>query len=1388
MNVRRFPVLLLLCLGILTSSAFAASPNVVISQVYGGGGSGVTGTAYTNDYVELYNSSSAAVSIAGYSLQYGSSTGVFGGTGSIFVFPAGTTIGAGKYLLVKLGTAGTAGAALTPDFTSTGLNMAAGSGKVALANIGVSLGCGATATPCTLPDTRIIDVVAWGASNNGEGGTTVNNGTGLDSTKGAVRKAAGCQDPDHNNADFTVNTVATGLVPRNSASPANTTCTVVVPPSNNAPAITAPANPIATVNQDAAPFTVALTGSDDGGVYVWSAAAGSGVSNVTVSGGQGTANATFTVTLQGGFSGTASFTARLSDNVNAIVNQAVNITVTATPLPPVIPDHIVISQVYGGGGNAGAPFNRDFVELYNPTASAISVTGWSIQYASSTGSGWGGNSQPLAGTIGAGQYFLITLASGAVGASIPPANVEGEINMSGTNGKIALVRNGDPLSGNCPMSDADLVDFVGYGSADCGEGGTKAPAPSNTTSLFRKNGGSQDSQNNNLDFVTGTPNPRQTAPIAESGPAITGTDPFTNGSNAPRDANIVLNFSEAVTIDTAAAWFTITCATTGIHNDATVGGSAKSWTIVPNTNFLAGEQCSVTIFRNFIHDVDLNDADPNSDTLAADYTWSFTVATGALPSYPASIHLSMGNPSGAAADEAQPNNYLMEKPEFALSYNRDRGTPNWVSWHLATEWTGSLARVDTFRADPAVPPVWYRVLATDYFSSGFDRGHMTPNADRDPETSMPINQATFLMSNMVPQAPDNNQGPWANMENYLRTLMPTSELYIVSGPNGIGGTGSNGFATTIAGGHVTVPSSTWKVALVVPRGSSPSNVQASARTIAVIMPNVQGIRNNAWESYIVSVDAVEALTGYDFFANLPDAVENSVEAGINGVNPPGVADQSVTTTEDNATTFNLNAVSSTGGPLTYTIVTTPTHGTLSGTAGAQTYTPAPDYSGSDSFTFRVSDGTRTSGTATATITIYDVNDAPTAADDAVTTDEDAALTFAAASLTGNDNAGPANESTQTLTVTEVTATAATHGTVSISGGNITYTPAPNYNGAASFGYRVCDNGADSLCAAAAVNVTVNAMNDAPTAVVIAPASSNEGSAVSASAVVDDLDDSTFTYAWMVTKNGTPFVTGSDTTFSFTPDDNGSYAVSLTVSDPHGATGTASQTVAVANLAPAITTVAGPTTAISLGTAATISVSYTDAGAADTHTAVFTWDDGTSSTVSCAAGVCTGARTYAATGTYGVSISVSDDDGATVSTSFHYVIVANTSSSQITGGGWITTASGKGTFSFSAKYAAGTPSGTLSFRAGTVDITSTSFEWIVVAGQNAQAKGTAGSYSYLLTIVDADNGGANDKFRIRIWETASGTTVFDNVAGASDDLDAANPQLLGGGNVTIHKTK
>jgi endonuclease G len=248
---------------------------------------------------------------------------------------------------------------------------------------------------------------------------------------------------------------------------------------------------------------------------------------------------------------------------------------------------------------------------------------------------------------------------------------------------------------------------------------------------------------------------------------------------------------------------------------------------------------------------------------------------------PTSVHLTMGNPSNAVADVGQPTNYLLDKPQFAVSYHRDKGRPNWVSWHLASSWLGSTPRQDDFRNDATLPAGWYQVQGTDYSGSGFDRGHHCPSADRT--LTVADNSSTFLMTNMLPQSPDNNQGPWANMENYLRTLVTSgNELYVVLGGSGSGGTGSNGgTTTTIAGGKVAVPSQVWKVVIVLPAGTNDvSRVTTSTRTIAVIMPNAQGIRTADWKTYRVSVDQVETLTGYNFFSNVPDTIQNVIESVV----------------------------------------------------------------------------------------------------------------------------------------------------------------------------------------------------------------------------------------------------------------------------------------------------------------------------------------------------------------------------------------------------------------------------------------------------------------------------------------------------------------------------
>lgn len=231
-------------------------------------------------------------------------------------------------------------------------------------------------------------------------------------------------------------------------------------------------------------------------------------------------------------------------------------------------------------------------------------------------------------------------------------------------------------------------------------------------------------------------------------------------------------------------------------------------------------------------------------------------------------HLVMGNPSGATTDVNFPLNYLIQRNQYDLSYNRDKATPNWVSWHLDSSWIGSTPRQDDYRPDTSLPAGWYQVRATDYSGSGFDRGHMCPSGDRT--STVADNSATFWMTNFIPQAPANNQGPYEQLESYCRTLVSQgNELYIYTGPWGQGGSGSNGGTTnTVAGGHVVVPSLTWKVIIVLPVGANDvDRVAKTTRTIAVIMPNAQSIGiSTPWRNFRVSVRKVEQLTSLNFFS------------------------------------------------------------------------------------------------------------------------------------------------------------------------------------------------------------------------------------------------------------------------------------------------------------------------------------------------------------------------------------------------------------------------------------------------------------------------------------------------------------------------------------------
>jgi endonuclease G, mitochondrial len=234
-----------------------------------------------------------------------------------------------------------------------------------------------------------------------------------------------------------------------------------------------------------------------------------------------------------------------------------------------------------------------------------------------------------------------------------------------------------------------------------------------------------------------------------------------------------------------------------------------------------------------------------------------------------------GLPSKANVYNA--NDYLIERSQYILSYNRSKLIPNWAIWQLNRDWLGDRPRIP-FEPDNTLPSGWEKAIPDDYTGSGFDRGHVVPAADRNKTAE--DSEAVFLMTNILPQAPDNNRGVWEQLESYCRDLVAQGkELYIMAGGAGEGGTGEKGRKSTLSRVGISVPASMWKVVLVNDRPiTDVAEVTEKTRVIAVIIPNKQGLKESKWRDYQVSVDQVEALTGYDFFPKIPQPIQEAIES------------------------------------------------------------------------------------------------------------------------------------------------------------------------------------------------------------------------------------------------------------------------------------------------------------------------------------------------------------------------------------------------------------------------------------------------------------------------------------------------------------------------------
>ncbi len=527
--------------------------------------------------------------------------------------------------------------------------------------------------------------------------------------------------------------------------------------------------------------------------------------------------------------------------------------------------HLVVSQFQVAGGVA----TDEFIELHNLSSDSVDLNGYRVVYRSAAGVNDVAMVQWNTSTIvPPGGFYLVTSNTydGTVSGNISYST--GSVSMSGTGGGIGI-RLGD-------LNTGVLIDSVGFGTAtNIFVEAAATAAPAANASQSRKSSGCQDTDNNLSDFANTNP----AAPRNTSSPVNVcsggGTTLF-----AAMNANPQTLTSGGTTLLTVSVIPATTPPSTGISvvgNLAAIGGSSGQQFFDDGTNGDLTPGDNVFSYFTTVNaggSVTVSAVASDEQGRTANASVVITISGCPVNDQP----LALGNPSNATTDVSNQTNYLMVKPQYTLSYHRTRGISNWAAWRIDSSWIGSAPRQDDFRPDTTLPSGWYRVTDQDYVGSGFDRGHLVPSGDRT--CSVAANSATFLMTNIMPQAAANNQGPWADLENYSRTLIADGkELYVYAGSTGQGGTGLNGSATTIANGNVTVPAITWKVIVVLPVGSNDADrVTKTTRTIAVIMPNQQSIgQGTPWRNFRTSIKAVEALTGHNFLTNVRPIVRNLVK-------------------------------------------------------------------------------------------------------------------------------------------------------------------------------------------------------------------------------------------------------------------------------------------------------------------------------------------------------------------------------------------------------------------------------------------------------------------------------------------------------------------------------
>jgi DNA/RNA endonuclease G (NUC1)/uncharacterized protein YjdB len=861
------------------------APQIVISQLYGAGGN--ANAVFTHDYVELFNRGSEPVSIAGWSIQYGSSSGT---TWQVNTITSGT-IPAGGYFLVRLAS-GTNGdpLPLTADAFG-GINMAGGAGKVIVARTGTAL-TGACPT-----GSSVIDRVAYGTTNCA---TEWGAAPALSSVLAGFRRALGCADTRNGATDFTALTPA----PRNSES-------LRAPCAGPATLAIAPAT--ATVEAGGT-HAFGVTARDGAGAPVFTVVSWESSNPAVAHIDPATGIAT------GLSAGSATITARAPNGVTATAE------LTVTPAQP--GRAIVITEFLSDP--AGADTQGEWFELHNRGGEAVDLSGWTIQSNSSTGSEvhvintsvvipaggfavFGNHSSefvtysyagdiilnnsntdwlviraPAGETIDSVAYSTRAADGSIVAPQFSPAPAQARVLLN------EALDNSVAAGGNWQNAATPFGDGSNRGTPGYGAYGTAGPVtriiitPSQATALI---GVSATFSATPLDAVGRISTQSVTWSSANS--AIATVDPMTGVATGVTEGatQIRANVGSA----SGSGTFTI------VHPDSPASVSVNindpSWlpvgymkrlfvtvqtyagnTIAPDVTWLVSDATrgSVVVMDGRAY-VSVTGEGPLQVTATTTNGVSGSASLTVLPAdapTPADYenHVEFGTPTDADMSD----DITVVKRGFVASYNALRGGPNWVSWNLNATHFGAAPRCDCFSPDLSLPSGVDRVFDVDYINSGYDRGHMVQSESRT--STEQENAATFLLTNILPQAAANNQGSWLRFENHLNDLarLQNRDVFVIAG----GEYGADA-PTLNNAGKVVIPHFTWKIAVIMPRGAGVDDVVNTSGTqvIAVRMPNLTTTASNgAWETFVTTVDAIEEATGYDFLTSLPDWIERIVEA------------------------------------------------------------------------------------------------------------------------------------------------------------------------------------------------------------------------------------------------------------------------------------------------------------------------------------------------------------------------------------------------------------------------------------------------------------------------------------------------------------------------------